>query len=432
MARFQWRRNTAAGAASNNAVLAAGEPGIATDTHVLKVGDGATAWVDLPEVGSLTYGPKTQRAGYRISAAGSTTTNSSVATLHARIPFKLPVNATRLRVHVWNRDTKLGGAAVTTGAITYYGMYVGECVVDSTTGAPTSSFTATPTRVDGGSGFTTDATGATESVTPWTTLAVKAGKDMLLSLGFSSSGGQVHNRSQGAGWFLSTTTAESQNNPGVAVPPNALSSLTSIFHDVWIEYETVNGAAHGLIVGDSLSSGTSTTWPFRDGYVSQTSNTLGYAASAATWHGTTLQSDWGTSEPKWAFIQAVTQPTWVDIGLGSNDFGNSRTLAQVQADLGTLITNLRAVWDVPIYARTVLPRGLTGQPETDRLAFNTWLTARPFSIAGVFDTATPVANGSALIAAYNAGDGIHLNTLGQFVQSKACQPRLRFIPGSAF
>jgi hypothetical protein len=55
MARFQWRRNTAAGAASNNAVLAAGEPGVTTDTHVLKVGDGATAWVDLPEVGSRTY-----------------------------------------------------------------------------------------------------------------------------------------------------------------------------------------------------------------------------------------------------------------------------------------------------------------------------------------------------------------------------------------
>jgi hypothetical protein len=36
-------------------VLAAGEPGVTTDTHVLKVGDGATAWADLPEVGSLTY-----------------------------------------------------------------------------------------------------------------------------------------------------------------------------------------------------------------------------------------------------------------------------------------------------------------------------------------------------------------------------------------
>jgi glycerophosphoryl diester phosphodiesterase len=65
MARFQWRRNTAAGAASNNAVLAAGEPGITTDTHVLKVGDGATAWIGLPEVGSFTYVPI---AGQRFSA----------------------------------------------------------------------------------------------------------------------------------------------------------------------------------------------------------------------------------------------------------------------------------------------------------------------------------------------------------------------------
>jgi lysophospholipase L1-like esterase len=68
MARFQWRRNTAAGAASNNSVLAAGEPGITTDTHVLKVGDGATAWVDLPEVGSPTY--VRQSLGSRVILVG--------------------------------------------------------------------------------------------------------------------------------------------------------------------------------------------------------------------------------------------------------------------------------------------------------------------------------------------------------------------------
>jgi hypothetical protein len=80
MARFQWRRNTAAGAASNNAVLAAGEPGVTTDTHVLKVGDGATAWVDLAEVGSLTYA-----RAFKAAAADTTGTTDATAILQAPI-----------------------------------------------------------------------------------------------------------------------------------------------------------------------------------------------------------------------------------------------------------------------------------------------------------------------------------------------------------
>ena len=49
MATIQIRRNTAAGAAASNPVLAQGEPGIETDTMLLKIGDGVTAWNDLPE-----------------------------------------------------------------------------------------------------------------------------------------------------------------------------------------------------------------------------------------------------------------------------------------------------------------------------------------------------------------------------------------------
>ncbi len=47
MATLQLRRGTAANAAANNAVLAAGEPGLETDTGKLKVGDGVTAYAAL-------------------------------------------------------------------------------------------------------------------------------------------------------------------------------------------------------------------------------------------------------------------------------------------------------------------------------------------------------------------------------------------------
>lgn len=45
---IQPRRNTAAGAAENNRVLAMGEKGFETDTKRWKTGDGATNYNDLP------------------------------------------------------------------------------------------------------------------------------------------------------------------------------------------------------------------------------------------------------------------------------------------------------------------------------------------------------------------------------------------------
>lgn len=45
--QIQFRRGTAAEWASANPILAAGEPGVATNTGVLKIGDGATAWNSL-------------------------------------------------------------------------------------------------------------------------------------------------------------------------------------------------------------------------------------------------------------------------------------------------------------------------------------------------------------------------------------------------
>lgn len=45
---IRWRRGTAAQWTAANPVLAMGEPGVEVDTGTLKIGDGATAWVDLP------------------------------------------------------------------------------------------------------------------------------------------------------------------------------------------------------------------------------------------------------------------------------------------------------------------------------------------------------------------------------------------------
>jgi hypothetical protein len=51
---WQMRRNTSAGAAASNPILAAGEPGFETDTNVFRIGDGVTNYKDLPQ-----YKPET-------------------------------------------------------------------------------------------------------------------------------------------------------------------------------------------------------------------------------------------------------------------------------------------------------------------------------------------------------------------------------------
>ena len=51
MATIQFKRGTAARWAELNLVLEAGQPGFVTDENRLKIGDGITAWNDLPYVG---------------------------------------------------------------------------------------------------------------------------------------------------------------------------------------------------------------------------------------------------------------------------------------------------------------------------------------------------------------------------------------------
>lgn len=50
-ATIQFKRGTAEALARHNPVLAAGEPCFTTDENRFKIGDGATAWIDLPYIG---------------------------------------------------------------------------------------------------------------------------------------------------------------------------------------------------------------------------------------------------------------------------------------------------------------------------------------------------------------------------------------------
>ena len=51
--RFQLRRGNESAWIKNNPILASGEPGFVIDKNQLKIGDGVTAWKDLPYISNL-------------------------------------------------------------------------------------------------------------------------------------------------------------------------------------------------------------------------------------------------------------------------------------------------------------------------------------------------------------------------------------------
>ena len=55
----------------NNPILAAGEPGWTLDTHILKVGDGVTAWNDLDYIGGSNSGVFNAKTHYEFPSIGS-------------------------------------------------------------------------------------------------------------------------------------------------------------------------------------------------------------------------------------------------------------------------------------------------------------------------------------------------------------------------
>ena len=66
---FKLRRGLAAKWAEVNPILAEGEPGFATDTFDLKIGDGVTAWNSLPYIskGDMSISPDGQTLAYNES-----------------------------------------------------------------------------------------------------------------------------------------------------------------------------------------------------------------------------------------------------------------------------------------------------------------------------------------------------------------------------
>lgn len=109
------------------------------------------------------------------------------------------------------------------------------------------------------------------------------------------------------------------------------------------------------------------------------------------------------------------RPDLVLVSRGINEISTGVSAAVAQGYFVTLFAALAAA-DIPVIATTVCPFGnnalYTGAKETERQTLNTWLRTVPTNVRAVIDFDALVRDPAAqedILAAYDFGDGVHLN-----------------------
>lgn len=333
---------------------------------------------------------------------GAATTLASVTNLSFRLPFRLPATTTawRIKIRNYNSSTSANG----TNSLTIDSIKVGQATVQTVgTAGPTGNFL--------GSTATTVATSGTipNTTSYYTSSDITAGGDQVLDNTDWLIAIACHGSSQtlqtgiGKVWRWADTTSAVN-----AATASSGGTVDWVPLDVVIEYDTTSRKKALLVLGDSIPegsqgpcfalAGTSSTGaatnivptPLYDRFWDQ------WAAQRGDWmvqnhslYGITAQTLVSSSHTE--YTRQSTGSAHFDaavIAIGCNDMALARTLAQIQADWTSCLTNIRAIvgTTVPIYTVNFTPySGATAGKEEVRKRFNQWLSQRPYGIAGVID-----------------------------------------------
>lgn len=386
-------------------------------------------YVQSGGVGSVPGSPGTRRAQFAFSCGGMSNIGPALADAHERTLITVPVNTTRWRIRLINKNA--AGTAVS-GATTITGVYKGLPAVTANTAFWTGAFTATPAQAL--TSFILDATGATDTVSAWVTdptLQFVAGQGSMLAIGWTSA---ATTYASGAVAMYFSSGAGKNTDAGVAAP--SLTFATSPRLTWRVEYEFAGSTSIGIVWGDSLT----------EGYDPDNTTTANLTMNK-TWHQLVSQrmgipicvSGWyGSATSSWTAVANNIYQQWVNSGLtidfviidlGSNDASGGAGLATYQANLALIVGIAKTLGIPNVYLCTIAPRGLTGTPETNRLAYNAWLRTHPLDVQGVFDFDLALAaslGGSALASGYGCSDGVHWTPVGHHVAANAVSGRIGF------
>ncbi|MCM6778013.1 SGNH/GDSL hydrolase family protein [Nocardia sp. CDC159] len=336
-----------------------------------------------------------------------------------RFVVKLPVTTTQWRIKLRNQEYTAG----TKTAATLKKLIVGKHARATTgTAGETGNFLGnTATTI-----VSTDQTipgNGTWYTSPWVTAAgdqFTADTEHLIGIGYTFAASTSLQTSCGRSWFWTNST--SGTDPTIA---GSGGTQQYVPFDWVIEYQCTTRRKVALVIGDSISEGITGTnsalqstslwhnpfwlWAARSDRLIVNLSLAGvglvhYATSPATNYLWTRQD---INSGAYTIDEII-------ISAGSNDFNTSRTLAQMQADVLTIVSYLTTTLGLtaPIYMATLLARGTTG--DAVRLTYHDWLAEVPtFAQAEVidFDGATRGTSTTAIWPQYES-DSIHPSRLG--------------------
>ncbi|MEU1432114.1 GDSL-type esterase/lipase family protein [Nocardia sp. NPDC005746] len=376
----------------------------------------------------------TRTLSYTNGGLGGLAVTVSTAAASFRVIVKLPVASTRWRIRLRNYDV-FNQAAKTT--LTGKKILHGDHARSVSAAVPeTGNFVGNAASTIVGSDFTIPSDGSWYT-SAWVTAAADqfdAGVEHLVAVAWTAGSSITMQTGTGRAWYWSNAT-------GGVDPTIAGSAATTpqqyIPIDWVIEYESTSRRSAWLCIGDSImegitgdrQAGANATSLYRASYPQQwelgspvlVQNHAIATISAQTWAN--------TSHALWSRLD-TSQGSWggAIIGLGSNDVNAGRTLAQIQADLLTIIGNTQTIIGAgkPIYVVNIAPRSFS-TTEGVRTGVNNWLSTLPGGIAGVVDSdvAMRTSSASAIDASLCCSDATHPSTQGVGVLARTLRAHIQ-------
>ncbi|MFF4027026.1 SGNH/GDSL hydrolase family protein [Nocardia elegans] len=348
-----------------------------------------------------------------------------------RFVVKLPETTTQWRIKLRNYDT---GSAATKTALTGKKIIHGDHsrVLAAGSNGSTGSFIGSTATTIVGADFTIPGDGSWYT-SPWVTASAdqfSAGVEHLVGINVTAASSLAVQAGCGRAWWWSNATSGA--DPTIAGSA-ATNQTTYIPVDWVIEYQVTSWRKAYLFVGDSICEGimgsrnaTPSPTPLWRNYPNLWAASNNALVTNISLAGITANAFSFTTIPAWSRVDhSGAAYDAAVIALGSNDLSTGlRTLAQLQADILTTITNVRAVVGStkPIYVATIIARTMASNGTTPnqttwesyRNDYNSWLVEGGAGVDGVIDmdAATRGTSTSTLWPTYVTTDNIHPAYLG--------------------
>lgn len=344
--------------------------------------------------------------GVRLAPVALTTSTRHHAdtrrTQAVRFPLHLTPAIHRWRVRIRNGNDVTAG--VGGGPVSLTGLWVGPGWDGAYESPPRRVATSAVIPADG-----------SEWVSPWINTPIGGRRRMMVSAGLRNQA-QTNILSPGGCWRNAATADAAQSRSSTGFVPASWAPL-----NWWVEVEVNADVAVIAAWGDSNTAGTGTALPVNDSWLSQYARKVGAVPMHVAFPGTAMWQWADPSDRRWQRYQGHRADAVVHF-MGQNDLASaSSSLAEMKARFHATADLLKEYVSPMVYLATLTPSGRkSGQQNTVRREYEAWIRGLPGGARDVLEFAAAVStDDTTLLAAYDAGDQLHMNTAGHTTMAAA-------------